>query len=537
MPFVKVTIPENIENITRPVVMGIVSDLKSITNIDPSTRIIFPGDTGKMQQQGMAIDDPSRQVRLSSESYVYIEVEQDDDPQYMASTAVNFPEYNPFFRDPQVHVSLFPLYATTNVKINFKFQSRSRTDIVRWRDNIRMRLSGMRDIHLHSVAYHYNIPDAFLVLLAAVYQNKQRLLQSPQTLKEYIASNISTRARIVTDLVGKDLELSIAETQMRIVGRYTFDSMPEKPERIADEAVWTGSFTYEFTYERPTMVAARYPVTVFNQVLPSAFIGFWNTDLDDDLNKKSYSYSIGALSNFESQEEPKRYINFKAFHQLPSFDDFNPQTVASGTVGLFNALCQVDETDFVTLMNLGDLGDLAIDQDILSFIIAQELPYLPKLYMSMLNLSLYENYTLMRTDTLQILPDLTIQSKTPLDPKNFYHVRFSILTDLSLVNFNAFLRLQNYPAALVKMISAVNSAIRNNPYLQSLQELPTVNSADFSLLFAKMLGLRNVGKTGTSALLNDPFASIRGQALELFRNNSTRMNTVQSSYILSERKG
>jgi hypothetical protein len=167
----------------------------------------------------------------------------------------------------------------------------------------------------------------------------------------------------------------------------------------------------------------------------------------------------------------------------------------------------------------------------------------------------------MSTGQLVCLPDFTIQSVNKLSLTNFYHVRFSITSDLSLVNFAFFQRLQNFPKALYKIITAVNEALNDNPYLQSISELPQVSAADFNLIFSKMLGLRNVGVTNPNAytrlptsitqqtqqsviysgnngsgLINDPFATIRGQSLENYRNLSKRMNTVYLGNIAAYRK-
>jgi len=560
MPYVTMTLQETVESVSRPILFDMIAQIKSITKVDSTAKIIFPGDTGKMQQQGSSIDNKDRQTELSTGRYVYVEVEEDYDPQYMATTAITFPEQNPIFYDPDTHVTINPLYATTRVTLHFKYQAPSRTEVLRWRDDIRMRLSGMRDIHLHQISYHFLMPDQYMLLLRAVYNNKQRILNSNQTFQEYVASNITSRAKLISDMVGQDVRLSIAETQTRIVGMYGFDSMPEKPTRDSDTAVWTGEFTYEFTYEKPNMMAARYPVIVYNELLPKEFIGFWNKEYDLDNVRKSYSYSIGSLSNFESEKQPGKYINFKAETRLPDFDDFNPQTVPTSSVGIVTALCQVDETDYVSLMNLNDLGSVVIDSDILNFIQQSELPFITNLYQSIFSLDFYTNYTLMSTGQLVCLPDLTVQSVNKLSLTNFYHVRFSIITDLSLINYAFFQRLQNFPKALYKIIVAINESLNNNPYLQSISELPQVSAADFNLIFSKMLGLRNVGVTNPNAytrlpasiteqtgqsviysgnsgsgLINDPFATIRGQSLENYRNLSIRMNTVYLGSIAAYR--
>ena len=567
MPFVTVTTPEVIESVSRPVVFDIIKQVQEITKIDKNTKIIFPGDTGKMQQAGSDINNTSKQALLTTGKYIYIEVEEDFDPNKIATTAYFQNEQIPIFIDKDVAVSMSPLYATTAVTVKFKYQNSSRTEVTRWRDDIRMRLSGMRDINLHDITYHYLVPAPYIKLLKEIYNNKQRLIPTEQLFEDYVNSNITTRAKIISDMAGKDVRLSVSETQCRIIGMYSFDSMPEKPIRDDDSGMWSIEFGYKFTYECPNMVAMRYPVMIYNQLLPQEYIGFLNTEYDDSNVNKSYSNSIGALSNFESPNVTATAKNFKAEYALPTFDDFTPPNKPTSTVGAFVALCQVDETDKKTLLNLNDLGDIVLDPAIINFLIDGEYQYLNKLYQSMITVSLYENYTLKDSNTLIIDSNLNISSVVPLDLTKFYHVRLSIVTDLSLVSQTFFTRLLGYPAAMYALVVAVNSGLRNNPSLRELANMTSVTPADFSILFSKMTGLRyapknniltgNIvstvktpvatiygsnssysmgSKNSAIANMNDPLASIRGVGLQQFINSSVNMNTVEVGYIVSLKK-
>ncbi len=562
MPFVSITIPETVESVSRPIIYDIIKEVQEITKIDSKAKIVFPGDTGKMQQAGSAINEESKKALLAAGRYVYIEVEEDYDPQYLASTAVALPEQIPVFLDKEIDVVFRPLYATSIVTLKFKYQAPSRTEVLRWRDDIRMRLSRNRDINLHDITYHYLVPPPYLCLLKDIYNNRERLLQDNQTFEQYVTSNITTRAKIVTDMTGKDVRLAISEKQCRIVGMFTFDSIPEKAQRDADLSVWSIEFGYKFTYEKPNMMSARYPIIVYNQLLPSEYIAFGNTEYNIDNIEKSASVSVKALHHFEAPKQVTERINLRAEFNLPTYDDFVPTVKATSSVGIFNALCQVDETDLMTLMNLNDIGDLCVDPDILYFIQNSEAPFLGELYLSIFNICLYSNYVLNETGTLVCLPDLTIQATRPLDLHKAHRVRLSIITDLSLIDPAFFNRLMNYPKALYKIMIALNAALRNNPGLQSIRELPYVNAADFSLLYTAMTGFRYVqGKCSNTtppppdslitqtpvsniyssnpaatSVVNDPFACLRGAGLELLRQNTVSMKTVETSLLLSLKK-
>ncbi len=557
MPFVQITIPGLIEMVTRPVVKGIISQLQDIIKIDKSTKIVYPGDTGKMQQAGTAIGSEGAQAFLSTDKYLFVEVEEDYDSTYLSATAITQNEQIPIFVDKEINAVMSPLYCTTSLSIRFKYQSSSRTEVMRWRDDIRMRLSALRDINVHDVTYSYIVPAPYLLLLQDIFNNKQRLLANGSSFEEYIASNITTKASVVSDMVGQDRRLVIKETQCRVVGIFGFDAVPEKPQRDNDLGIWTIELPYKLTYERPVMVAMRYPITVYNALLPQEYIAFWNQEYDLDNVKKSYGTSIGSFANFEASSQASKVVNFKAEIRLPDFDDFKPDAVPSGSAGVFTALCLVDETDLVSLVNLNDLGDIIIDQDILNYIVAQELPYIAIPYSSMFTLSLYINGTLQDAGSLIVDSSLNVKSTKPLNLKDVHHVRLSLMADLSLVYKDFYTRILNYPMVIYKLVATLNESLRNHPGLVELTKMDSVTVDDFNLLFAMMMGLRYIPKNGrtmgvnTSSTktpmstiysptagnnLNSPIASIQGQGLIDFANMATRINTVQIGYIVSSNK-
>lgn len=561
MPFVTITIPEVVESISRPIIFNIIDQIQDIAKIDKSAQIIFPGDTGKMQQAGSAIDNQNRQTTLTSDRNLQIEVDEDDDKQYMYNVAVALPEHDPIFIDKDVGVTLRPLYSTNKVTIKFKYNAPSRTEVKRWRDDIRMRISNYRDINLHTVAYHYLVPNQYIFLLKAIYNNKQRLLNNNQTFEQYLASNmVPGRSKLISDMIGQDVRLSVSETACRIVGIYGFlyGDLPDKPVRNEDTSTWTVEFEYSFQYEKPNMVSARYPIMVYNELLPNDYIAFWNTQYDSDNVQKRYSASIGALHNFESQDQVGMRLDTKAEVCIPNYDDFIPDTTPSSCVGIFNALCQVDETDKVSLMSLTDLGDFVLNSDILNFIQNSELPFITQQYASIFYLGLYSNNVLNETGTLVCNPDLSIQATRTLDITKQHHVRLMMVTDLSMIYPAFFERARQNPAALCNIIASLNTSLSNNPALPNIAGMPFITLSDFSVLYTAMTGLRyipqntieqcpaqstntNATQTNMSTIytyggtLNDPFANLRGAALELFRQNYQGLKTVQRTYIIANR--
>ena len=61
----------------------------------------------------------------------------------------------PIFKDTKLGVYLTPVYSKTNVTINFKYRTPSKTEAMRWRDDMRNKLSQMRDMKVDVVADYY----------------------------------------------------------------------------------------------------------------------------------------------------------------------------------------------------------------------------------------------------------------------------------------------------------------------------------------------------------------------------------------------
>lgn len=551
MPNISMTLPETIQSITRPIVFDIIDQVQAITKIDKTADIFFPGDTGKMQTPGTNFDstDP-RFAKFSTGSYLFIEVEEDFEPDVIRSTAVNQREHLPVFVDKDLGVHIAPVYATTNITINFKYRTASKTEAFRWRDDMRTRISQARDINLHDLTYHYSLPVPILEIIEAVYDKREAFLGYGQTLEEYVISHATDRLTLIGDLVAKSAQLAISETQARVIGMFTFDSLPDKPERDDDSGCWVVSFGYKFSYEKPIACNAKYPVIVHNQILPPEFVLFNNKSYDLDKINKSYSGSIAALNAFEATTVMNNRVDPNAIIRLPNFDDYVLPSVVHGTGSIFIALAEVDINDSKTLFNLNELGDIIIDSDILNFIKTVEYPYICNLYQSIIHISLYRNNYLASAGTLECDASLNIKAKAPLDLRKQYRARFSLVVDLTLLGKPAIDRLRNNPKVLVKIISGMNELLKNHPDFVALGDKKRITMVEFSALYRILtgyaydngggingsnyygcgLGVHSWPYNGQSGGL---FLDIDPRLVENYRNNRVAFNTVQVAGIIS----
>lgn len=499
MPNVNVALPETSQTILRPAVLDIVKQVQEITKIDPKSKIQFPGDIQTMQTAGTEIGTTqNRSAIFGSDKYTFIEVEEDYDLDGLGSTSVDGKGNYPVFLDEKLGVSLSPIYASYKVTINFKYRCPSKTEALKWRDDMRIRVSQMRDINLHNITYTYFLPLELLVLIKIIYEKRENYLGYGQSFQEYFISNSSDRLKLISDTVGKDTRLGIAETQGRIQGMYGFEGMPEKPERDDTNGSWTISFSYNFTYDKPIGCNMIYPVMVHNQLLPIGYTHYYNKSVDLDKINKEVRGSKVALFAFESDTIMNTSINPLPYIRLPEFDDYVIPGTPRGTGTAIMALCEVDTNDKKTLLNLNELGSLVMDKDILQFIKEVEYPYICKLYKSIINISLYRNKQPTYTTTIDSDNLLNIKAVNALDLRNQYRVRIAIVTDLTMLPKQAIDRLKRYPKAFVKLIGAINELLRNHPDLIRLADKEIISNLDFSNVYAILTGMRYNNGSGES---------------------------------------
>lgn len=544
MPHINLTIADVDQAVTRPVILSIVRQIQEITKIDKGIQILFPGDILTNQTPGGNIDSQNeRLARFDQNRFAFIEVEESYNVDALATTAVMRKEHIPVFVDSRLGVEVTPIYSTTDININFKYRSISKTEVMRWRDDIRVKVSQYRDINIHDVEYHYPIPNAILTVIQEIHDKREEVAGYGQNIQEYIFGCATDRLKVIGDLVGKSARLAVAEKQCRIQGFFGFDALPEKPERDDSNGTWSITFSYRFSFEKPIACRMSYPVMVHNQLLEKEFVEFANKAPDLDMVSKSFPLSLHAFNAFETTTTMNARRKPNLIIRIPDFDDYLIPDVLRGTGTILMALCEVDAADKRTLLNLNELGDIVLDQDILDFIKASETPYLNKLYNSIFNLSLYRNNFLASHDSLICDANLNVRSTRDLDLRIQHRIRLSITVDLAMLQGKAIARLREHPKALVKVIGSMNELLWNNPDFVKLGDETYISEYHFSELYGMVTGhpyksdnFRSIPDFRPGSKLDKIYQTLDKKKLEDYRKNRVNRNTVLTAAVIAHRK-
>lgn len=503
MPNISLTVPETEQSVIRPVILDIVKQIKDITKIPAETMILYPGEIEKTYQPGSAIDNPTEdRSRFLNTNMVHIEVDEDYNKDTLLSTAVTRPEHLHIFFDDKLKVVVRPVYSNTTISINFKFRSKSQTAIKRWRDDIRIRISMMRDVNLHQVSYHYLIPADITRVLKEIHRLRETVEPYNESFATYLTTNGTTRLTELSNQSGEKTGLAIAETQMRIVGYFDFDSTPDKPEQDSESETFIGSFTYKFSFDKPIACNMSYPVMVHNQILSTEFRPPEESyNLDNQIG--TYSYSYDALSFFEITNKIDRITGKSPGITLPPFDEFTPTSILPYTATIFTALCQVTEEDKRTLLNLRELDFVILDGDVLNFVDKSEYPFLLEAYKSLLHVDVYIGNNITSNGTFSVDKNLNVISNQDLDFRLSYRVRFSIVTNIDMLTDAAIDRIRRYPVAMVKILQSINEALRNNFEFNNLANSTVIPKRSLDTFISK--GFSKTGSATYTASNNLPF--------------------------------
>lgn len=464
MPKLLFMVPETDSSTSRPVILEIIKQVMSATGLEQDTNILFPSELEKEAQLGSRLNDSGEKNKFTANDRIYIDVDEDYVSDRILSTVIYRPESGFVFLDNSIGVYIKPAYSSTDISVNFRYKAKDKIAAKRWRDEIRTRTSMMRTVLLHTATYHYLIPPELLYVLKEIHRLRENVAGYNETYEVYLKKFATNRLTLLTNLAGTKDAWAISETQMRIQGWFDFDIAPDKPDKNDDTDAHTVSFSYKFRYDKPIACVMKYPFMIHNQLLSKKYV---ETKLMDEENQheKSYSLSMWHLGAFEKNSIPKYGKNTPGL-AIPDVDDFIPDYILPSTVRIFTALVKISSTDKKTLLDLKTLGKYKLTNELIAFL-KSEGQYLTKPYESIFNISVYKNTSLLDSKKISINNELVISSINDLDLREYHHVSFRLVTDLSLVSRDGLDRLRESGIIFKDIIHSIDNTIPVTPSMDN----------------------------------------------------------------------
>lgn len=468
MPVVAITLEETNRSVLSSVYYKIIEDVADTVKIPKESLVVLYNN----QEVSLTDNKPNVSIKegpnlptATTKRRIEAKINESYNEDHLDTTAVTRQEFYPIFNDPEISVQIAPVYIQTDIEIEFKYTTPSKSEIERIRDDIRLRLSQNRSIGHHSVEYNIIIPSVIEEFIADIHELKNRL--RPQELGEYFLENTTNRLHQITDMSNKDnIRLAIHEKQIRIVGFYEFNSMPEKADTDGETSTHSLSFTYKFSFTAPKAMSIRYPVMICNTVLPAKYVSFIeehkiNSGREFKQNLNYIGTSLADLSHFEAHRQIENRVDINVPINIPLFDDFSLRQGHKGYGIVMSILVQVDETDNKTLFNLKDIDPYYIPDEILEYIRTVDKDYIVTPYASFMYLGVHQENKYYDNPMLEIDSDLNVRSKVPLNIMKPTRVTLSVVIDFSMLHHQAVRRINDNPIIkkifISEYISAVNT--------------------------------------------------------------------------------
>lgn len=462
MPRLVLMVPETNESVIRPVVFDITRELFKITGIDPNTRILYPGEGNTASQQGSELGQQPGDPRLGHSNRISLVVQEEFDQDQILQAAVHQPEQQFIWRDDRIETSIKPAYAQTKVRIAIKYRATDKTAAQKWRDELKTRVSMMRTEYLHAVKYHFMIPEEFIVILKELYRMREAVGGYGEDWDKFWKDSLTQRASQLSTLSGARKAWSVAESQMRIVGRFDFEGVPERGDKTDEGDSWTIEVNYDFQFDKPLACVMSYPLVVHNQVVARNFRPSKADQIErPEIHQRSYSLSSRAYSIFEQGRWTSDKLDASTpGRQVPEFDEFLPVAIPSRTLRVFTALVTVDTAqggDPSFLLDLNELSDKwSLDPAVLAFMRSTHERLVAPTRSPFL-LSFYENRNLLAGDILRVDSDLKVYATKPLPLRSYYHLRLGLFTDWRSMPREMLDLLREDASLLLKLLTAIDS--------------------------------------------------------------------------------
>lgn len=454
MPNIVGELAETYTSVTRPVINQIVKHLIQVMRLPPDTAVEFFGATESQSQPQSTLTEG---VQNKFPFYGKVSVEANE--QYIEdrtlTTAVK--KYNDlqYFQDGALAVQIKPVYVACEVTLSFRFRAKDRTTSERWRDELRVRSSQGRAELLHEFDYHLNVPKEFLVILHEIHRLRENVAGYGESLTDWLKAGLTKRATTLTTQAGTHPVLTIAEHQVGIIGWFEFISQPESGAKAGEGSPWETGFDYKFQYDKPVASVMNYPIIIHNQLLGPEYRQ--SEPVYQLINRARRPSNERGLMDYFS-ELYKTKAQPLADNRLPDWDDWVPESENPNFSSLLTMLVGVGD-DPTELINLNELDEYELTPKMLEFI-KTEWRWMTSIYQSVFYVSLYK-WNRPVPDTSVTLDTLgNFVSKIPLSERDAWHVRISMVNELSLLSKEALDRLRKNGELCLEIIRALYPTVK-----------------------------------------------------------------------------
>lgn len=462
-------LPETREAIARPVAFDITREIGEILHLPSVTEILFMGPTDQAQQSGSALNYTGAPTKFPGGSRITVNMSEGSDEN--AVLAENSLQENApvVFLDRSLGVRLRPIYTSTVLTLSIDVRSRSRTEAEKLRDEFRVRAAMGRQQLLHTLTYHFGIPEEQMALLKVIYAQREAVAGYGDSFEDWLRQHATSRLTQVSALNGTSAAWVFGEVQVGVQGGFDFQVQPEAPDKAGDNGEYNYPIEYKVRFDKVVAMSMDYQLVNHNQLLPAKHHG---PKVAGGITPDPYANAL--YSDRTNAVFRGLYLNKKLMPcpidgvRTPVFDDWLPTAVTPDTSTIYVSMIAVNPNDLHEVIDLTQLEGVTIDGDIRAYM-AQQGAFLGKHYQSAIHVGLYNGQHWMGDEAITITPDLKVRSVKPLCLRDRYHLRISVLNDLMRLTDTARMTLRSQGVACQKILLTLQQNLKDGQYVPRLQ--------------------------------------------------------------------
>ncbi|QNR51704.1 hypothetical protein Xoosp14_13 [Xanthomonas phage Xoo-sp14] len=484
MPSGSITIDETYDSISRPVVYDVVRQIQKLTGAPIGTTIQYIGMSGASYMNGSTLTPPEEFNTFSHANKMRVEVVEDVDERSFLTMNTHQKNAIAVFSDQALGVLVYPIYSATMARINFQFRAENATVAERFRNDLRMRTGKGRMENLHVVDYSYSFPKEFQYILSRIYDLREEQGGYGQEFDEYLEEHGSNKLTVVTNQVGQQPRLVIAEQQIQVQGWFEFSALPDHPTKDGEASAVQFDFSYVFQYDKVTGAHIEYPMVVHNQVIPEDIRPAHGEGIySPDQHYRAQSFDTLALEQFSKLFRPPGCCLDGVV--LPYFDDWMPKRVPTGTSSIITLMIAASPNSDRNLGNLYHLGDWKLDDDLMAFLIAER-KYISVLGKSVVHMALFEGNMPLTDGAVSLAEDGCAIKRLEIDMRKVYHLRLSMLNHLQRISTEDWNRMRKHGKALVKLLTQIQCGFANGAWIPELLPNGSVAMRDIEIIVKRV---------------------------------------------------
>ncbi len=436
---VRVPLPGSSTSVTHPVAMSVMSDIKAFLNVytDVHVEIDLDGDNFKNKNWNLGDESNNDSNGPRDEVLIMGYKESYEDP-HAITTKLRHNDTKSVVFDAVTKIDVKPLLMETKINISLVINNKSKSNLTSALNNLRLLFINNRDVSMHTIQYLYYMPIPYIGLLVEVMKIKNEVLFGNESLEEFLVPMVDDRFSISTDQSGKisSAALTFKEIQHNIIGYFTNDLLNMDIEYDENTGYYSTTIDYEFRFDKPISMDMRYPITVYNRLLPGKYIITAPRGSVEETGNFTHDQRI--FNRFDLTNDVKSILDTFRYDEnyirIPSFDKHDDIPPRDTLIRIFSVLVFITGEDKRSLFNLNELGEFYLDPCVKAFLEGGEHAYIDKLFKSVFHMELYENGVLMTGDVLEIDSDLNVRTRMDLDITKTYRVFFNILPNLIMLD-------------------------------------------------------------------------------------------------------